>query len=52
MDPFTTAPVNDEQAADVSKLIEELEQDEDPPSSRYKSGRRWAGVYKVFHNMG
>lgn len=34
--PFTT--VNDEQAADVSKLIEKLDQDED--------------VQKVFHNMG
>jgi YebC/PmpR family DNA-binding regulatory protein len=36
--PNTTVPVNDEQAADVSKLIEKLEQDED--------------VQKVFHNMG
>ena len=36
--PTTTVPVNDEQAADVSKLIEKLEQDED--------------VQKVFHNMG
>ncbi len=36
--PGTTVPVNDEQAADVSKLIEKLEQDED--------------VQKVFHNMG
>jgi len=36
--PATTVPVNDEQAADVSKLIERLEQDED--------------VQKVFHNMG
>ena len=36
--PSTTVPVNDEQAADVSKLIERLEQDED--------------VQKVFHNMG
>src|SRR5882757_2003191 len=36
--PTTTVPVNDEQAADVSKLIERLEQDED--------------VNKVFHNMG
>ncbi|MFI5133432.1 MAG: YebC/PmpR family DNA-binding transcriptional regulator [Chitinophagales bacterium] len=36
--PTTTVPVNDEQAADVSKLIERLEQDED--------------VQKVFHNMG
>ena len=36
--PSTTVPVNDEQAADVSKLIEKLEQDED--------------VQKVFHNMG
>jgi YebC/PmpR family DNA-binding regulatory protein len=35
--PSTTVPVNDEQAADVSKLIERLEQDED--------------VQKVFHNM-
>lgn len=36
--PTTTVPVNDEQAADVSKLIERLEQDDD--------------VQKVFHNMG
>lgn len=36
--PSTTVPVNDEQAADVSKLIEKIEQDED--------------VQKVFHNMG
>ena len=36
--PTVTVPVNDEQAADVSKLIERLEQDED--------------VQKVFHNMG
>jgi YebC/PmpR family DNA-binding regulatory protein len=36
--PSTTVPLNDEQAADVSKLIEKLEQDED--------------VQKVFHNMG
>ena len=36
--PSTTVPVNDEQAEDVSKLIEKLEQDED--------------VQKVFHNMG
>ena len=36
--PSATVPVNDEQAADVSKLIERLEQDED--------------VQKVFHNMG
>ncbi len=36
--PSTTVPVNDEQAADVSKLIDKLEQDED--------------VQKVFHNMG
>ena len=36
--PSTTVPVNDEQAIDVSKLIERLEQDED--------------VQKVFHNMG
>ncbi|MCH5597404.1 YebC/PmpR family DNA-binding transcriptional regulator [Niabella ginsengisoli] len=35
--PGTTVPVNDEQAEDVSKLIERLEQDED--------------VQKVFHNM-
>ncbi len=36
--PTTTVPVSDEQAEDVSKLIERLEQDED--------------VSKVFHNMG
>ncbi|MEN9684892.1 MAG: hypothetical protein RLZZ28_678 [Bacteroidota bacterium] len=36
--PTTTVPVSDEQAEDVSKLIERLEQDED--------------VTKVFHNMG
>ncbi len=36
--PTTTVPVTDEQAEDVSKLIERLEQDED--------------VNKVFHNMG
>jgi len=36
--PTVTVPVNDEQAADVSKLIEKLEQDDD--------------VQKVFHNMG
>jgi YebC/PmpR family DNA-binding regulatory protein len=36
--PTVTVPVNDEQAEDVSKLIERLEQDED--------------VSKVFHNMG
>src|SRR4029078_5502137 len=36
--PATTVPVSDEQAEDVSKLIERLEQDED--------------VNKVFHNMG
>ncbi|RXK82876.1 YebC/PmpR family DNA-binding transcriptional regulator [Filimonas effusa] len=36
--PTTTVPVNDEQAEEVSKLIERLEQDED--------------VNKVFHNMG
>lgn len=36
--PGTTVPVSDEQAEDVSKLIEKLEQDED--------------VQKVFHNMG
>ena len=35
--PSTTVPVSDEQAEDVSKLIERLEQDED--------------VQKVFHNM-
>ncbi len=36
--PSVTVPVNDEQAADISKLIEKLEQDDD--------------VQKVFHNMG
>ena len=36
--PTTTVPVSDEQAEEVSKLIERLEQDED--------------VNKVFHNMG
>jgi len=36
--PTTTVPVTDEQAEDVSKLIERLEQDDD--------------VGKVFHNMG
>lgn len=36
--PTVTVPVNDEQAEDVSKLIDRLEQDED--------------VQKVFHNMG
>lgn len=36
--PTTTVPVTDEQAADISKLIERLEQDDD--------------VSKVFHNMG
>jgi YebC/PmpR family DNA-binding regulatory protein len=36
--PTTTIPLNDEQAEDVSKLIERLEQDDD--------------VQKVFHNMG
>ncbi|MEN9524625.1 MAG: hypothetical protein RLZZ256_9 [Bacteroidota bacterium] len=36
--PTVTVPVNDEQAAEVSKLIEKLEQDDD--------------VQKVFHNMG
>lgn len=36
--PGTTVPVSDEQAEDVSKLIEKLEQDDD--------------VQKVFHNMG
>lgn len=36
--PKNTVPVTDEQAEDVSKLIERLEQDED--------------VNKVFHNMG
>jgi len=36
--PAATIPLNDEQAADVSKLIDKLEQDED--------------VQKVFHNMG
>lgn len=36
--PTTTVPLSDEQADEVSKLIERLEQDED--------------VQKVFHNMG
>ncbi len=36
--PSTTVPLSDEQAEDVSKLIEKLEQDDD--------------VQKVFHNMG
>jgi len=36
--PATTVPVTDEQAEEVSKLIDRLEQDED--------------VQKVFHNMG
>jgi YebC/PmpR family DNA-binding regulatory protein len=36
--PGSTVPLTDEQAEDVSKLIERLEQDED--------------VQKVFHNMG
>lgn len=36
--PTTTVPVTDEQADEVSKLIDRLEQDED--------------VQKVFHNMG
>ena len=36
--PTTTVPVSDEQAEDISKLIERLEEDED--------------VNKVFHNMG
>jgi YebC/PmpR family DNA-binding regulatory protein len=36
--PSTTVPLTDEQAEDVSKLIEKLEQNED--------------VQKVFHNMG
>ncbi len=36
--PTTTVPVTEEQAEDVSKLIEKLEQDDD--------------VSKVFHNMG
>ena len=36
--PTTTVPVTDEQAEEISKLIERLEQDED--------------VNKVFHNMG
>ena len=36
--PNVTVPVNDDQAADVSKLIEKLEQDDD--------------VQKVVHNMG
>ena len=36
--PTTTVPVSDEQAEDISRLIERLEEDED--------------VNKVFHNMG
>ena len=36
--PTTTVPITDEQAEDISKLIDRLEQDED--------------VNKVFHNMG
>lgn len=36
--PTTTVPISDEQAEEVSKLIERLEQDDD--------------VTKVFHNMG
>jgi YebC/PmpR family DNA-binding regulatory protein len=36
--PENTVPVNDEQAEEISKLIERLEQDDD--------------VNKVFHNMG
>lgn len=36
--PTTTVPISDEQAEDISKLIERLEEDED--------------VNKVFHNMG
>ena len=36
--PTTTVPVTDEQAEEISKLIDRLEQDED--------------VNKVFHNMG
>ena len=36
--PSTTVPVTDEQAEEISKLIERLEQDDD--------------VQKVFHNMG
>ena len=36
--PTITVPLTDEQAEDVSKLIDRLEQDED--------------VQKVFHNMG
>ncbi|MDZ4809503.1 MAG: YebC/PmpR family DNA-binding transcriptional regulator, partial [Bacteroidota bacterium] len=36
--PTVTVPMSDEQAEDVSKLIDRLEQDED--------------VQKVFHNMG
>jgi transcriptional/translational regulatory protein YebC/TACO1 len=36
--PTVTVPVTDEQAEEVSKLIERLEQDDD--------------VSKVFHNMG
>jgi transcriptional/translational regulatory protein YebC/TACO1 len=35
--PTVTVPVSDEQAEEVSKLIEKLEQDDD--------------VQKVFHNM-
>jgi transcriptional/translational regulatory protein YebC/TACO1 len=37
MNTTTTVPVNDEQAADVSKLLEKLEQDDD--------------VQKIFHNI-
>ena len=36
--PSTTVPVSDEQAEEISKLIDRLEEDED--------------VNKVFHNMG
>ena len=36
--PTTTVPISDEQAEDISKLIQRLEEDED--------------VNKVFHNMG
>ena len=36
--PTTTVPVTDEQAEEISKLIDRLEEDED--------------VNKVFHNMG
>jgi transcriptional/translational regulatory protein YebC/TACO1 len=36
--PATTVPLSDEQAEEVSKLIDKLEQDDD--------------VQKVFHNMG